>query len=402
MILVFETNWTGTTHAPGNSATIQVIAQAWPEHDVRVHADPTHLAELRRDPLLMALPRLSMEAITPHPEWQGRPQIVSPRRAAAEFAIIRAALRRVPADEPCLVMLISTTATEPFAAAWAARLSGRRVGIQVGFHGNLNDALGWRPRNPLLRRFDTRASLDARYAAPLRFLVLEEGIRDALAAISPAAAARTDVLPLPINPAEAAAEPIALDGEVRFGFVGLGTPDKGMDSFMALARAIAAAHPGRAAFFHVGRLPAGADPAAYAGLAHPPATAALSRADFVERLGRLHHVVLPFRRGYYDLSASGALIDALTWLKPVIATRVPLTERFFAEYGDIGELCDDEAAMQAAAERIVTMPDPARYAAQVEALRRARDARGIPALAGRYRALASAGFPGLLDGPARR
>jgi glycosyltransferase involved in cell wall biosynthesis len=401
MILVFETNWTGTTHAPGNSATVQAIARAWPEQDVRLHADPTHLAELRRDPMLMALPRLSLQPIDISPLWQGRPQIVSPRRAWHEFRVVAAALKGVPPDEPCLVVLISTTATGGFAAAWAAFLSGRRAGVQLGFHGNLNDALGWRPRNPLTRAFDTRAALESRYPVPLRFLVLEEGIRDALLRVIPAAAGRTDVLPLPINPAEATAEPSPLGSSpVRIGFVGLGTTDKGVDIFLDIARRVGGRHPGRVAFVHVGRIPEGTDPAAFEGLAHEPATGQLARAEFVARLRSLDYVLLPFRRGYYDLSASGALLDAVTWLKPVVAMRVPLTERFFADYGDIGYLCDDEAALEAMVERIVAAPDPARHARQVEALRRAREARGMPVLAARYRALIAAGFPGLLDAPA--
>ena len=48
MILVFEMLWTGTQHAVGNSATLQAIARGFPEQSVRVFADPTHLAELRR------------------------------------------------------------------------------------------------------------------------------------------------------------------------------------------------------------------------------------------------------------------------------------------------------------------------------------------------------------------
>ena len=46
MILVFEMIWTGTMHAPGNSATIQTILAARPDQAVRVHAEATHLANL--------------------------------------------------------------------------------------------------------------------------------------------------------------------------------------------------------------------------------------------------------------------------------------------------------------------------------------------------------------------
>lgn len=401
MILAFEMSWTGVTHAPHNTAAAQIIARAWPEHEVRFHADPTHLAELQRDPGLRALANLRLVPIAVSPLWPGRPHVVSFARMRHEYRTVRDALRQVPPDEPCLVFLLSTSATGGFAAAWAARLSGRRCGVQVGLHGNLNDAAGWRPRNPLARAFDTRAALDARYPVPLRFLLLEEGIRTGLARLAPRAAARADVLPHPISPAELAAVPEPALGEpLRIGFVGLGTPEKGMDSFLAVAGRIRARHGDRVAFVHVGRIQGGADLPGLSVLSHPPATAPLSRAEFTARLGTLHYIFLPFRRGYYDLAASGALLDALTWLKPVITTRVPLTERFFEEFGEIGFLCDDEAGLEAALEAALTQRDAARYARQVEALRRAREARRPEVLAARYRAAVAAGFPGLLGMPA--
>ncbi|MDO9710532.1 glycosyltransferase family protein [Paracraurococcus lichenis] len=396
MILIFETNWTDTVHAPGNSATTQVIARAWPEQQVLFHADPSHLEELRRDPALTALPNLRLVPIEIPSLWRNRPAVVSWARLQQEFRIVRAALRAAPAGEAHLVFLMSTTATGSFATAWAARLSGRRAAVQVCLHGNLNDAFGWRSRNPLTRSIDMRASLDARYPVPLRFLVLEQGINVALTKRVSRAGPRTDALPLPINPAEAAAEPARFSPPLRFGYVGLGTPDKGMDTFLRIADHIRTRHGDRASFVHVGRVPDGVDLAAFAALSLPPMTTRLSRAEFAERLGSLHYIVLPFRRGYYDLSASGAVIDALTWLRPIITMRVPLTEQMFADYGDIGLLCEDEAELQARIEEVILRPDPDRYARQVEALQRARATRDPAVLTAQYRRMVAEGYPGLL------
>ncbi len=405
MILVFEMTWTGAVHAPGNSATLQIVARAWPDQVVRVHAEATHLQELRRDAVLAALPNVEFVPVTVSPLWRGRTQIVAWRRLWQEFRTVRVALRLVPRGEGCLVFMISTTATGSFAAAWAARLCNllagplarRRVELQVGFHGNLNDAAGWRSRNPLVRAFDTRAALEARHPVPTRFLVLETTIRTALAAVVPGAVARTDVLPLPINTVEV---PATADGRlgspVRIGFVGLGTVSKGMDTFLDIAARSHARWGDRVQFVHVGTAAPGADPAGFAVLAHPAATQGLPRSEFAARLASLHYVFLPFRRGYYDLSASGALIDALTWLKPIITIRVPLTEQFFDEFGDIGILCEDEAGLEAAVEAVLADPDADRYARQVAALRQARAARQVEILAVRYRRIVEQGFPELL------
>jgi len=401
MILVFEMTWTGLIHAPGNSATVQVIARAFPEQRIRMHAEAEHLAALRADTALMALPNIELVEITVAQEFLHRPAVVSWSRLAQEFRTVRAALGQVPRDEPCLVVLISTTATGSVAAAWACRLSGRRSAVQIGLHGDLNEAVGWRSRNPLVRAVDFRATLEARHPVPLRFLVLETAIREAMAGFAPAAAARTDVLPLPVNTTELAAVTAGrLEEPVRFGFVGLGTADKGFGHFLAIAAAAKARWGGRVEFVHVGRVPEDWDGAAAGGntnlLAQPVTRAPLPRAEFLARLGGLHYVLLPYRRGYYDLSASGGLIDALTWLKPVIATRVPLTEQYLGEYGDIGLLCEDAAGLGAAVDAVLAAPDAARYDRQVAALAAARETRAVEALATRYRAFITAGFPGLL------
>ncbi|MEJ0018583.1 MAG: hypothetical protein WDN25_18890 [Acetobacteraceae bacterium] len=398
MILIFEMTWTGVVHAPGNSATIHIIARAWPEQIVRVHAEVTHLTELRRDAVLAALPNVEFVAIEVSPQWRSHPQIVSFRRLAQEFRTVRAALARVPRAEACLVFMISATATGVFAAAWAARLSGHRAGLQIGFHGNLNDVAGWRPRNPVTRALDARSGIEARHPVTTRFLVLETAIRIALAANLPAAAARTDVLPHPIATGEIpamAGRPLA--PPVRIGFVGLGTAAKGIDIFLSVAGRIRARWGDKVEFVHVGRIPPDMDARPLDVLAHPPSTELLTRDEFTARLASLHYVFLPFRSGYYDLSASGALIDALTWLKPIITSRIPLTEQFFREYGDIGVLANDETGLEAAIDEILTEMDTARYARQIEALRAARDARHVDRLAQRYRDIVTRGFPGLLD-----
>ena len=400
MILAFEMTWTGTTHAPGNSATLQTVALACPGQRIRVFADPSHLRELQRDPALTAHGNVAFFPVELSPHYRGKTHIVSPRRFRQELATLRAGLAAAPRDEDCVVLLLSATPTAIFAASLASRLASgggrRRVAVQVMLHGNLNEITGWRPRNPLTRAFDLRSALTAPHPDLLRFLVLEEGIKDALGALLPAATARTDVLLHPIYTAEIPERPDAtLQAPLRIGFVGQATAAKGIDFFLDVARDFKARYCDRIEFYLVGRAMPGSDLARFSVLAHPVTTDHLSRAAFVERLATLHYVFLPFREGYYNLSASGALIDAVTWLKPVIAPKLPLVEHVFARFGDLGHMCDGDAGMRQALEEIVTAMDAGRYARQVEALKRARESRTPEALARDYRAILDRSVGGL-------
>ena len=397
MILVFEMNWIGGTHAPGNSATIQTIALAYPDQDIRVFAHHTHLEQLQRDPALTAHKRIEFVPVDIHLDLFGKTQIVSVPRFRREFAILRRGLAGVPRQQPCLVFLISATSTAIVAASLLVRLRRAPTGLQIGLHGNLNDLNGWRSRNPVIRAFDLNSVMAARQPPWLRYLVLDATIKDALAAMLPQAAARTDVLPLPINLTEIPADlEMELRPPLRIGLVGQATKAKGIDLFLALAHDFRARHGDAIAFYLVGRAMPGTDLAPFAPLAHEVTTVGLQRPAFVERLASLHYVLLPLQEEYYRLSASGALIDAITWQKPVIASRLPAVAALFDRFGDIGYLCNDAAGFTAALEDILATMDPARYRRQVEAVRQARDSRLPARLAATYRAIVQQHFPGLL------
>lgn len=406
-ILVFEMTWTGTVHAPGNGATLQTIARAFPNHPIHVFADRLHLAELRANPALAGNPRVRFHEITVSRHYQTRTAVVSLRRLAHEAATLWRGWRHVRPANGCLMMLLSATSTAVVAASVFARLS-RRVRVQIGLHGNLNEISGWRSRNPVKRALDLTAALAANHDGKLRFLVLETSIKTELAHRFSATIAHTDVLPLPINSVEMGstandgAMPVEQGREIwppvplRIGFVGQATIAKGVDIFLALARDLQHRLGGRVAFDLIGRALPGTDMTQFGFLANPPTTAHLTRAAFIARLQAQHYVMLPLRPGYYDLATSGALIDALTWLKPVIATRVGFVADMFAAGGDIGYLCETASALTETVEQLIASPDVARYARQVEALRALRAQRTPDALAANYRSIITTHFPGVL------
>ena len=388
MFLIIEMNWTGGIHAPGNSATTQVVARAFPDQRVRVIAEASHIAELTSDPFLSELPNVEFRAIPAYDMLRGKLHLVSFRRMAREFWVLARAIREVESDEAVHVFLLSTTSTAIFVCRWLLRLFRHRtLAFQIGLHGNLNDILGWRPLNPLTRRYDMRSALTARCVDRLRFLVLDESIRDEMGRILPAAIGLLDVLPLPLNSSEVGRKiPLVLSEPVRIGFVGLATQAKGIDIFLDVARAIRKQFGDRFEFHLIGRLQEGTEPLSLDVLAHKASHRMISREEFSGRLSKLHYVMLPFRSGYYNLSASGALIDALVWEIPVIAMRIPLVERLFTDYGDIGYLCSDRADIISAIADIAKL-DTTHYDAQVAAIAAAGKDRLPHSLAPRYRAM---------------
>jgi hypothetical protein len=397
MILAFEMVCIATGHAATNSALIQTISDGYPDQHVRVYAHHSHIHELRSDPVLVRHTNVSLQAVPISPHYMYRTHIVSLRRGLRELWTLFRGLSAVPAREPCLIVLLSATPTAIFAASLLTRLMPRRLDVQVVMHGNLNDAFGWRTRNPVARMVDLRAALDRRNGGRLRLLVLEDAISRALVRRAPGARNILDVLPHPISPIEVqGAEPNHLAPPIRIGLVGQATESKGITPFLAMARAFRQSHPSAVSFHIVGNAPRDIDLNAFAVLSEPVPTLHISRPEYLEKLRRLHYVCLLLRPDYYELSASGALMDAVIWMRPVIATRVPIIEDLFDRFGDIGELCDDVASAHAAVARLASAPDPQRYERQIANLRRLRTSRLPETQAPDYRRLIDAAFPALL------
>jgi hypothetical protein len=395
--------WSGAAHAALNATLAQVITAAWPEQELRICAEPDKIAIIQAELRTGAAPppRLAFHPVKISTRHPGKTHLVSARRFASEFRAVWQALSLAPPHEPCLLVLASATATLITAATMAAaasrRLHRRPVAIQAVLHGNLNEIEAWRPRNPLRRAFDLRSVL-SRPHRHLRYLVLEHAVRAEMLRLLPIAGAATDVLPHPVSLTGIEdSPPLPLTSPLRFGLVGQATEAKGGGIFLAIARRVRARHGADAEFHLVGAIPAGSDPAAFAPLAHPAEPGVVPRETYLRRLAALHYVVLPLRPAYYRLSASGGLLDAIVWCKPLIATRLPLTDSLFAEAGDLGVLCDDETELEAAIEAMLADRDASRYACQVAALSRVRDSRRPDRLGPCYRALVRAGFPGLLD-----
>jgi hypothetical protein len=402
MILAFELLSLGTHHGPANSATLQTIAYAATDQTIRVHAHASHIAELRGDPLLTGNQRIEFVDVALSPHYLEKSQVVSIKRFWREFVTLLRALRQVRRREFCLLVMLSTTPTLILAASLIAATGWRRVGTLVCLHGNIASLTGWRSRNPVIRRLDLHAMLARRHRLPLRYLVFEPSVRQELGKLVPEAPAYTDVLPHPANPAEIVQQPsLPLQYPVRIGLVGQATEAKGITPFLATARQFKQRHGDRVEFYLIGRVFPGDDISRFAGLDGPVSTEPIARHAFRELLGRLHFVFLPLRPEYYRLAASGALLDAITWLKPVIATDIPIVADMFTHFGDIGYRCSSTDEMQQALESVLTSMDPARYAGQVDAMRRAREARLPKTLARVVRRLFEVHFPELVQARAQ-
>jgi len=383
-------------HAPFNAGLIRTLCCAFPGERITVACAEdhyqgvfNHIAPAERDQLVL-------HTIDLPGRFGDAYHHVSIPRLIAEFRLLRNLVTSAPALR--LLVVSSLTSTGLFAARLLLQTrQARNLAIHCVLHDNAGAIDGWRSRNPLMRAFDMESALRRTTGPRLRMIVLEDPIRVRLEERIPALRGRVDGLQQAIDPNESGGETITdlpkLEVPARIGFLGMATRAKGFDTFLRIANDIARSHPGAVEFHGVGMLHSEFERVDQSSLRVPMTRGGLVRADFARAMLRLHYACLPYSGVYYQLIASGVLVDAISWCKPILAIAQPVLSEAFERFGDIGYLCRDEAELRSVILNIAERPDPLRYAEQLKAIAAMRATR-LPAALGRaYRETVGRVFP---------
>jgi hypothetical protein len=382
MIFLCELSFLGRSHVPFNAGLLATIRAAFPKTDLSFFGDGGHIEELKKavgQPLAGSI------------AWR---EIVPPalgtvyvKRFLWELSVIRHLFMTLTQDSTSRLLLASAHPSTVLALKIARVFCSKQIPVQIVLHG-LSGVVGKRYTRPVRRFQDMKTALTLLGNNNIQYLVLEKSIRDKVLQNLSCLSGKIETLEHPISPNEGATQTIALSEPIRFGFLGLADGSKGFPLFVELANHVTAKYGGRAEFHAIGHLPLngivvnGTD-----SLATKPVTTHMSRAGFLRSLGLLHFVVLPHEAASYTLTASGVLLDAIAWEKPVIARKIPIFEAMFEKHGELGYLFNDDTELKGIVERIVQAADKSRYSCQVQNLRSARKSRNPETLAASYREL---------------
>jgi hypothetical protein len=377
VIQVFEPFCTDLEHVPVNAAFIEIVRHAFPDDPVHVYAQRGHLEQLRDSVPSGRDSGLHWHGVEIPGRWDS-----FAARLPRELSLFRKSLSGAQ-TAPRLRLLLSAHRSTLWALKLHQTTSRLAPPTQVVLHGGASEAVGWRSRNPFMRAFDMRSTLERCVGPKIQYVVLEHGIAEKLQARVAKIATAVIAVPHPVTQSEVRDEPPPPRDALRIGFLGLATPAKGFPAFVRIASAITAESAGRVEFHVLGAAPFGSAPVVYPPLSRQPAVAQIPRDEYLTALRSMHYVCLPYAGGHYDLTASGALIDAVAQAKPVIALPTPVLRRLF-EGGDLGHLCESEAEVAEVIRGLVRRFDAERYRLQVEAMKAARSSRLPQALSVDY------------------
>lgn len=94
----------------------------------------------------------------------------------------------------------------------------------------------------------------------------------------------------------------------------------------------------------------------------------IPRAVFEDSLQTITYACFPYPSNTYKFTASGAVLDALIYLKPIIYIKNDYFDGIFSEAGDIGYRCKDEEEFIETIRYLDMFPDEERYKNQVRNL----------------------------------
>lgn len=384
MILLCELYFTDGGHVPFNAGLLSTVRAAFPKDDLIFLGAAAHIEELKKQVGQSLASSIVWEEICPPSSgtsyW---------KRFFVELKIIRHLLVSVSHDSPSRLVLTSGYPSTVLALKIARIFDLGHQPVQVVLHG-LSGLVGRRRKHLLYRLQDMKTALTLLGNNNLQYLVLEQPIRDMVLEYLPSLSGKIEALDHPISPNGAQFDAADFGKPIRFGFLGLADRSKGFPLFVRLANQTTKKYGWRAEFHAIGRLPKdGTQVDGAEVLTTKPANKRMSRANFVQGIIPLHYVVLPHEAVYYMLTASGVLLDAIMWEKPVLARRIPIFEAMFEKHGDIGYLFTDDMELMDIVDKILQASDKERYCTQVRNLRMVRKAREPETLAASYRDICS-------------
>jgi hypothetical protein len=384
MILTCELSFNDAAHVPFNAGLLATIRAAFPKEDLSFFGAAAHIEELKKEVGEPLAGSIDWKDILLPPSGTGYFQ-----RFFRDLRTIRRLLRSVPQHSTSRLLLTSARPSTVLALKVGRCFRFKHMPVQIVLHG-MSGVVGTRYRRPIRRFQDMKTALTLFDNKNIQYLVLEQSILDTVLLNVPDLLGKLEALDHPISSKEAEFQPIDLSEPVRFGFLGLADKSKGFPLFIKVANHVTAKYGERVEFHAIGRLPQNGTPmTGYEVLITKPAIGRIGRADFIRGVSPLHFIILPHESEPYRLSASGVLLDAITWQKPVICRKIPIFEQIFERHGDIGYLFSDDSELTTIIEQILKAADKSRYHAQVLNLRSVRKSRAPETLAATYREICS-------------
>jgi hypothetical protein len=342
MIVICEPMCWGFEHSAVNAALIGTVAEAFQEEDLLFLAEAEHIRYVKSilDEHSITV-RYSETTIPP------RALLEKHQRFAPDFRLYRNVFRVAHKNHANRIIFCSVMS--PGLISIKALLMRYRDTVCLAIlHHVLQDVIKRPSLRPHHLFFWLRFWLSFGNTHRLRYVVLGPRIKAKLKQYVPRVSSYVSSIDHPYYfKDDCSAEPFA-DDVIHFGSYGVGSFDKGTDIFFRLADEIQSEKTKYKPMFtlvgYVWDEQLKAVPHDSANI--PSLDVPMGQEAYEKYSSNVDYALFFNRPNAYELRASGAVLDAFSFLKPIIALKSPLTEYYFNKMGDIGYLCENRSVVK--------------------------------------------------------
>lgn len=381
MILIIEPMCKGMSHTPFNSALLAIVMKAFPEERIIFYSDGDHCNEIKNRLIDLSLNNISFYSVEYPPRKCGVLYDL-----ICEIIMYRKIFKSINTKECQHILVTSANAVNLIALKLVVLIMSIKVQIKVIMHSPLTELAFSRSFNPIKRYTDFRSAILAfKVIKNIEYIVLDEIVRINLQNKLPMSSLKVKVLEHPI-PLDRISEPLLRnDGVLRFAFVGAATKEKGFDAYLRFVDKLQDKYSNISECFILGSVSNDwARMMRDVKLANRVSSEKIPRNELISLAEKVQYVCLFYNEEHYNLCASGALLDAIGWEKPIIANRIPLFTNIFNKYGEIGYLYEDENDIITIVEKIMTDYNNKKYLKYINNIKQIKIERGIDNLAKHY------------------
>lgn len=382
MILIIEPKLLNVQHIPVNCSFISIIRKQYPEEKIVFAADKDYIENAK---IFFSHNNLNIDNIDYHPidviqVSSGKQEFKS---IPNQFKILTKLINKL---QPEKILFLYTHRPAVLFAKWFA-LTNKKIPISMIFHSDLESLLDLESdfRKKILSPYNLHWGLKFCKTPQTKYIVLSEHMKPKLLSMLPNLDKNLIECHHPYIFEEAYEHKPFKDNVIRFSTFGEGYKQKGTDLLFELAQNIDPNQTNyKPEFSLIGAI---LDPQLkpYIEKNTSVKVAAqdkrISREEFSTLAKDIDYALYFYRNDAYQLTASGAFLDALTYLKPIIARKNPFFEYYFNLLGDIGYLCEDYDEIEQVIKNILENPSKERYLHQRENLLKARTIFEIDSIA---------------------
>lgn len=341
MIVLCELQFRGFEHAMANAALIETVADAFQEEELLFLAEAEHIRYIKNTlDAHSVVVKYYETTIPPRTRFDYQ-------RSMPDFRFCRNVFHLAHKNHANTIIFCSVT-TPGLISIKALLRSYRDIICLVFPHDILQDVTKAPPLLPHRRFVSFRLWISFGNTHRLRYVVLAPHIEEGLKQYVPRVSGYVSSIDHPYYFSDdVGPEPFA-DGAIHFGSYGVGSFEKGTDTFFRLADEI---HPAKTTykptFTLIGHMPQKQmKDVPHRSVNIPSPDVPLDQETYEEYCRNIDYAVFLYRSNAYELRAGGSILDAFSLLKPIIALKSPLTEYYFKKMGDIGYLCENHNAIK--------------------------------------------------------